>query len=73
MEFFYELYKHVTHLEKFLGWKFPSKNATRMSKTKTLKTLDPLKIKLKHLVFQQRFNDGVTMSIFTTKYFKVCR
>ena len=78
MEFFYELYKHVTHLEKSLGWKFPSKNATRMSKTKTLKTLgfkieDPLKIKLKHLVFQQRFNDGVTMSIFTKKSFEVCR
>ena len=49
-----------------------------MSKTKTLKTLrfkieDPLKIKLKHLVFQQRFNDGVTMNIFTKKYFKICR
>lgn len=41
-----------------------------MSEAKTLKTLgfkikDPLKIKLKHLVFQPRFKDGVTMSIFT--------
>ena len=78
MEFFYELYKHVTHLEKVLDWKFPSKNVTCMSETKTLKTprfkiKDPLKIKLKHLVFQPRFNDGVTMSIFTKKSFKVCR
>ena len=49
-----------------------------MSEAKTLKTLgfkikDPLKIKLKHLVFQPRFKDGVTLSIFTKKYFKVCR
>lgn len=78
MEFFYELYKHVTHLGKFLSWKFPSKNVTHMSETNTFKTLefkikDPLKIKLKHLVFQPRFSDGVTMSIFTKKSFKVCR
>ena len=49
-----------------------------MSEAKTLKTLgfkikDPLKIKMKHLVFQPRFKDGVTMSIFTKKSLKVRR